>query len=227
MHVSKIGALFGAMGLAAVVALAAQPVMAQDKAAPAVPVTPAAPAAPAANASGSTLRAPVIAVVDVQRIMQESEAAKGISQSFNDLRESYQKEISALEDKLRKSEEELRKQQTVLAPDALVAKRRDFEKQVADVQKVVQNRKRGLDVSLNEAMGVVQKTMLDVVAEVAGERGANLVLARHQFVLIDTALDVTGTVLERVNKKLPKVALNIPKAEDAPKDPPKATPPKK
>ncbi|MCG5240782.1 OmpH family outer membrane protein [Azospirillum doebereinerae] len=179
-------------------------------AAPAATPAPAPAAAPAAPATGE-LKAPVIAVIDVQKIMQDSVASKGISKSFETLRETYQKEISTLEDKLRKGEDELRKQQTVLAPEALANKRRDFEKQVAEVQKTVQSRKRVLETSLNEAMAVVHKTMVEVVADISRERGANLVLARQQFVLVDTQLDVTETVLDRVNKKLPQVALNVPK----------------
>lgn len=192
MYVSKIRALLASTIVAAGVTFAAPAVFAQD-------------------APKTDLKAPVIAVVDVQRIMQESNASKGVSKAFESLRETYQKEISALEDKLRKSEEELRKQQTVLAPDALAGKRRDFEKQVGEVQKTVQSRKRALETALNEAMGVVHKNMVEIVADVARERGANLVLARQQFVLVDTQLDVTDTVMERVNKKLPQVALNVPK----------------
>ncbi|MBP2298573.1 OmpH family outer membrane protein [Azospirillum picis] len=168
-------------------------------------------AAKPAAGPGADLKAPVIAVIDVQKIMQESNASKGITKSFETLRDSYQKEISALEDKLRKNEDELRKQQTVLSPEALASKRRDFEKQVSEVQKTVQTRKRALETALNEAMAVVHKTMVEVVADISRERGANLVLARQQFVLVDTQLDVTDTVLERVNKKLPQVALNVPK----------------
>jgi len=191
MQFSKIRALFVATAVAAGVMVATPAAFAEEKKA--------------------DLKAPVIAVVDVQKIMQESNASKGVSKSFESLRETYQKEISSLEDKLRKSEEELRKQQTVLAPDALATKRRDFEKQVGEVQKTVQNRKRALENALNEAMAVVHKNMVEIVADVARERGANLVLARQQFVLVDTHLDVTDTVMERVNKKLPQVALNVPK----------------
>ena len=191
MQFSKFRALLAAGAVMAGVAITSPAVSAQE--------------------AKTDLKAPVIAVVDVQKVMQESNASKGVSKSFESLRDTYQKEISALEDKLRKSEEELRKQQTVLAPDALATKRRDFEKQVADVQKTVQTRKRALENALNEAMAVVHKSMVEVVAEVARERGANLVLARQQFVLVDTQLDVTDTVMERVNKKLPQVALNVPK----------------
>lgn len=154
---------------------------------------------------------PVIMVVDVQKILQEATASKGIQKAVESQRDTYQKEIAALEDKLRNAEQELRKQQTILSPDALAQKRRDFEKQVADVQRTVQSRKRALDTALNESMGQVQKAMVEIIADLARGHGANIVLARHQFVIVDTKLDTTETVLEQLNKKLPKVAVSIPK----------------
>lgn len=171
----------------------------------------AADPAPAVAPAGEKLAPPVIAVVDVQKIMQESEAAKGVQTVIESRRDEYQKEIAGLEEKLRSAEQELRKQQTVLSPDALANKRKGFEKQVADVQRTVQARKRALDAGLNEAMGAVQKAMLDIIADVSREKGANVVLARHQFVIIDTKLDVTDTVMQRLNARLPKVIVNIPK----------------
>lgn len=170
-----------------------------------------APAVPAAPAQAEKLEPPVIMVVDVQKILQESEASKGIQKTVESQRDTYQKEISALEDKLRTAEQELRKQQTVLAPDALAQRRRDFEKQVGDLQRTVQNRKRALDTALNQAMGQVQKRMLEIITDLARTRGANIVLARHQFVIVEQSLDETDTVLTRLNKDLPKVAVNIPK----------------
>lgn len=182
--------------------------------APAVLALPAVAADPAPAVlapAGEKLATPVIAVVDVQKIMQESEAAKSVQTVIESRRDEYQKEIGGLEEKLRSAEQELRKQQTVLSPDALANKRKGFEKQVADVQRTVQARKRALDAGLNEAMGAVQKAMLDIIADVSREKGANVVLARHQFVIIDTKLDVTDTVMQRLNARLPKVIVNIPK----------------
>lgn len=163
------------------------------------------------GAARAELKPPIIAVVDVQKILQESTASQGVQKAIETQRETYQKEISALEDKLRTAEQELRKQQTVLSADAFAGKRRDFEKQVADVQRTVQARKRALDTAMNESMDQVQKTMVDLITEVAKEQGANVVLARHHVVLVESNLNVTDTVLDRLNKKLPKVAVTIPK----------------
>lgn len=196
----KMSSAFAAVAAVAVVAFAAP-----------VPVFAADPPAAAAAPAGEKLAAPIIAVVDVQKIMQESAAAKGIQAEIEAQRDKYQKEISGLEDKLRSAEQELRKQQTVLSADALAKKRKEFETQVAEVQRTVQNRKRALDAGMGDAMGAVQKAMLEIIADVVRERGANIVLARHQFVIVDTKLDISDTVMERLNAALPKVAVNIPK----------------
>ncbi|NYZ14158.1 OmpH family outer membrane protein [Azospirillum sp. RWY-5-1] len=205
MTVTTMRGLLAGAALAAALALPALPAAAQT--------APAAPAAttPAPGAASQKLEAPTIMVVDVQKILQEAAASKGIQKAVETQRDTYQKEIAALEDKLRTAEQELRKQQTVLSADALAQRRRDFEKQVADVQRTVQSRKRALDSALNDSMGQVQKAMVEIIAEMARDKGANIVLARHQFVLVEAQLDVTDAVMDRLNKKLPKVAVTIPK----------------
>ncbi|MGQ9371401.1 OmpH family outer membrane protein [Azospirillum sp. A39] len=198
MTFKKTQALLSAVAAVALTA-SAVPAMAQQ-AAPAKPAEAEAPLSP-----------PVIGVLDVQKVLQESTAAKGIQKAIDAQRDTYQKEISSLEEKLRTAEAELRKQQTVLAPDAFAAKRRDFEKQVADVQRTVQARKRTLDTALNEAMGQVQKNVSDIMMNEASQRGINIVLPRHSVLIFEPKLDLTEAVLTTLNEKLPKVAVSIPK----------------
>jgi len=103
------------------------------------------------------------------------------------------------------------KQKTVLSPDAFNKRQTEFQKQVADLQRTVQTRKRALDQALDTAMVQVQKAMVDIVGEVAMEKGANMVLARHQFIIHATIYDQTDTVLKRLNERLPKVDVVVPK----------------
>jgi len=182
--------------------------LAADNAVPAAPASP--PAATAAPAKDGALPTPVIMVVDVQRILQESTAAKGVTAAIDAQRDTYQKEIVALETKLRSAEQELVKQKTVLAADAFSKRQNEFQKQVADLQRTVQTRKRALDAALDTAMTRVQKAMVDIIGEVAIEKGANIVVARHQFIIHATAFDQTDIVLKRLNERLPKVEVSVP-----------------
>jgi outer membrane protein len=158
------------------------------------------------------LPASVVAVVDVQFILQEAVASKSIQKQLEAQRETYQNEISKQEDRLRAVEQELNRQRSVLSPDDFGQKRREFEQQVADVQRTVQARKRVLDQAFNESMTKVRDTVLQIVTEVAGEQKATLVLAKQQVVLAEKSLDLTSAVLERVNRKLPTVPVTVPKS---------------
>jgi Skp family chaperone for outer membrane proteins len=158
------------------------------------------------------LPASIVAVVDVQFILQEAAASKNIQKQLEAQRETYQNEISKQEDRLRAVEQELNRQRSVLSPDDFAQKRREFEQQVADVQRTVQARKRILDQVFNESMTKVRDTVLQTVTEVAGEQKATLVLAKQQVVLAEKSLDLTSAVLERVNRKLPTVPVTVPKS---------------
>ena len=158
------------------------------------------------------LPASVVAVVDVQFILQEAAASKSIQKQLEAQRETYQNEISKQEDRLRAVEQELNHQRANLSPDDFGQKRREFEQQVADVQRTVQARKRVLDQAFNESMTKVRDAVLQTVTEVAGEQKATLVLAKQQVVLAEKSLDLTAAVLERVNKKLPSVPVTVPKS---------------
>jgi outer membrane protein len=158
------------------------------------------------------LPASVVAVVDVQFILQEAAASKSIQKQLEAQRETYQNEISKQEDRLRAVEQELNRQRAALAPDDFGQKRREFEQQVADVQRTVQARKRVLDQAFNESMTKVRDAVLQTVTEVAGEQKATLVLAKQQVVLAEKSLDLTSAVLDRVNRKLPSVPVTVPKS---------------
>lgn len=164
--------------------------------------------APVARAAVSPA---TIIVVDVQMILQDSKAAQGIQKQLDAQRQAFQSEIAAQENKLRAEEQELARQRTILSADAFEQKRVAFEKEVANLQRTAQNRKRTLDQAFNDSIGIVRNQMFEIVADIAAEQGAKLVLSKSQVVLVEKSLDVTKTVMERLDKKLPRVAVNLPK----------------
>ena len=150
-----------------------------------------------------------IAILEFQRIMLESAAATDIKVQIEQRRQIYQNEITAQEQELRAAEQELQRQATILAPDALAQKRREFEARVAEVQKGMQTRKRELDQAYAFGMKEVQRTLTTVIAELAKERGFNLVLPQAQIVFADNSLNITDEALRRLNARLPSVKVPL------------------
>jgi len=176
----------------------------------AAPAAVAGAAAAAGDKAGGALRAPIIAVVDVQNVLQEAKAAQGIQEAIEGLRSSYAREIGEQERQLRTAEQALGEQRLTLGPEAFAEKRREFERQVGGVQRGVQLRKEQLDQTFREAMREVREGMLRIIADIAGDVGANIVLAKQQVVIIEKSLDITSVVLERLDSALPRVDIKIP-----------------
>ena len=73
---------------------------------------------------------PIIGVVDVQRIIREATAANSIREALDEAKERLEVDIKREGEALKAEEQQLRNQQTILAPEAFEAKRRDLERQL-------------------------------------------------------------------------------------------------
>ena len=119
----------------------------------------------------------VIAIVEVQAIMREAKAAQSIQAQVEAKRSEYQAEISAEETRLRDLEQQLARQQSVLSPEAYTKRRREFESDVASVQRIVVDRRRELD----QAYGAGVRQLQVEISKIIGEKIA-LFKPKHFFV---------------------------------------------
>lgn len=163
-------------------------------------------AAPSAVAPMAT---PVIAIVDVQRILQESLAAQSVRNQLEAQRSRFQSQISEEEKNLRAMEDELKQNHDKMAADSFGAREQKLREKFTTVERDVQARRRALDQAFNDSMGIVRTNLLEVVQTIAKERTANLVLLKQQVLWHDATLDITDDVLTRLNTRLPKVEVTI------------------
>lgn len=205
--------------------------------APSPPTPPAsAPPAPAQPASAAT--APMsltVLVVDVQALLQNSKAAKMVRGQIEQKRNEYTKEISHQEESLRAERDAIQRQQASLSADALNQKGREFQQKVNDLERNVQGKRQALEKSNGEALSKIQEEMLKIIADIAKQRKANLVLQRSDIVLFDQSFDVTDEVLEKLDEQMPTLTVNFvaptppppnPTASATPAEVPAPAPPK-
>lgn len=153
--------------------------------------------------------APVIITVDVQQILRDSQVAKNIQAQMNDRTERYTKEVSAQENELRRTQDELERQRTVLSADAFNTKMRDFQQRYDALDHGVQATRQALQQAYNDAMTRVENTALQIIADLAAERKANLVVTKAAVLFEAQGLDVTQEVIKRLDEKLPTVPLAV------------------
>jgi Skp family chaperone for outer membrane proteins len=176
------------------------------------PSTPA-PAQPAPLPAAQNIS---VMVVDVQALLQNSKAAKMVRGQMEQKRNEYTKEISRSEEALRVERDALQRQQGSLSADALNKKAREFQQKVQDLDRDVQSKRAALEKTNNEALTKIQQTMLKIIADIARQRKANLVLQRTDLVLFDQAFDVTDQVMQKLDEEMPVLTVNFATPEPVP-----------
>jgi Skp family chaperone for outer membrane proteins len=160
------------------------------------------------DAAAQKLPTTVAAVIDYQRILRDAAAARSIREQIEARRKAYQEEISKEEQRLHEADKEFAKQRSVLSAEAFAEKRRDFEQDVAEVQRMVQERRRELDRMSAAALNEVKEALIEIVTSIAEERGFNLVLPSSEVLFFARSLDLTEEVLAKLDARLPQVRLS-------------------
>lgn len=150
--------------------------------------------------------APVLAILDVQKVLRESVAVKALTKEIEEQREGYQAQLREKEEAVRAADKELARQRTILSAEAFAQKRGELEKEVAALQREVQTRKRDLDQAFGNGMAQVQNALAGVAKEIAEERGIDLVLSKATVVIVKPKFDITGEAVKRLNARLTTVA---------------------
>lgn len=169
-------------------------------------------------ARGAFAEAPVasiIAVVDTNKVLQETNAAKGIFAELDKKREEYQSQITKEENKLRAAEKEIIKKKEKLSKEEFEKNRISFEKSVAEGQKMVQDKKRTLDKAHAESMAKLRTEISKVVAAIAKEKGVAIVLTQESVMLVAPEFNITEDVIKKLNSSLKKIPIDWSSAKSA------------
>ena len=154
-------------------------------------------------------QATAIGVVDVQKLLSESDAALDIQRQIHENRNRFLEEVSTQEQTLRAMEKQLSEEHSTLPTEEFAKKKEAFEKQFVETRRLAQKRKKALDDAAAAAMASLTGHMNAAVKEVSAERGFTIVLSRQQVVMADDTIDISGDVLEKLNKAVSQIALVI------------------
>lgn len=161
-------------------------------------------------AGAGSLPTPVIMVVDPQAVLQRSKAGQAVRAEHDRYLESMQSELDANRKALKETENELMEEKAVLSQEAWQKKARAFEQRVVELNQRYQRGNLAVEKSYRVAIAALTRAFDKVTEEVAGEVGCNLILPMQQVILHDPRMDLTDTVIARMDKMIPAVAFPTP-----------------
>ena len=149
-----------------------------------------------------------LGVVDLNEITRKSLMSKDIARQIDSKRRAFRDEIKNEEEKLRLDNDELQKQRVLLSPQALQEKFRALQQRQTALQRKVQQRNQEFIRLRSFATREFEKERVKAVMDVTKKHNFTLIIRRREVVVRADFLDITGLVLETLNKR--KTKFNIP-----------------
>lgn len=146
-----------------------------------------------------------VAVIDFRGVLSGSEAAKGIRKTIDARREKFRAQFAQIEKQLREDQQALAQQRPIITADAFEQRARELQSRVRQAQLEAQAGNQQLKRALDKAMDAVQKELFRVVAELAEEAGAGVVLFRSSIVIAVKKLEISQEALKRLNAKVSEI----------------------
>ena len=148
-----------------------------------------------------------IVYMDMKYVLNNSKAGKEAQNFLQKSLKDNQKKISDTENELKKEESDLLLQKANLSKDEYKKKSNALRKKVAAYQA---ERRAALDKIAKQRSDLKLKLLkkLDlIINSYINENGISMVIDKKNVVFAETDLNITKTIIEKLNKKLPSLDL--------------------
>jgi outer membrane protein len=142
-----------------------------------------------------------IAVVDLQRAINETADGKNAKAELKKIFESRQKGLDKKQEELKKLKEQIEQQKNVLSREALETKVESYQKQLVELQQVYVDYQRELAEKEGEKTKVIIQRMEKILQDLGKSEGYALVIERNEagVIFVPSHLDLTDRLIQLYN----------------------------
>ncbi|BCO09859.1 hypothetical protein GF1_22350 [Desulfolithobacter dissulfuricans] len=145
-----------------------------------------------------------IGVVNVQKVLQASDAGKEAQSVMEEKLKELQKQFRQEEEELLTLQKEIEKKSSVWSDDIRQEKVIELNKKRRNLQLKQDDANMELKRLREKKYGPILKTLEQVVEEVARQKGYTIVLPRNAVLYYSEDSDMTKDTIQALNKKLKK-----------------------
>jgi len=156
---------------------------------------------------GTEAGASGMAFLDIVKVRLRSKAGKSISKQFNARRKKLLKLASKEEKELFAAREALKRQLSLLSPDAIRQREVAFKKKFTIAQRKFQNRKRALKKAVADAWKIFERELQKVLKVIVKKGKIAVIFDTRQTFFTAAQYEITDDAIKRLNVRLPKVVI--------------------
>ncbi|MCG6950082.1 MAG: OmpH family outer membrane protein [Acidobacteria bacterium] len=142
-----------------------------------------------------------VAVIDVQRVVTESDPGKEVMQNLRALSDAKAQEGQALQQELASLQDQFNKQRFTVSEERQTEMSKEIEDKQIAIRRFQDDAQRELQEAQRRELGGLEEKILPIINQVGQERGLTLIFNKFQSGLVyaDEAVDITDQVITRFN----------------------------
>ena len=147
------------------------------------------------------------AVIDMKLVLAKSSAFMTLQKEIQKIEKNYKEEIQNEEGLLKKEQEKMLAQKSVLSAEEFKEKEDTFRQNVNKIQGKVEKIRRELESTMAKGMQVIQQEAVKHMKEIAKKEGYLLVFDANTTVISADRINISNIVVDKLNKSLPKISI--------------------
>jgi outer membrane protein len=147
---------------------------------------------------------PGIAVIDPQKVVQNSEMGKKALAEIKTLKDKKQQEIDQRQASIQAMRDKLEKQKDILSAEAKEKLSGDIQKSITDLRRLSEDSEQEIQRQLQGAIKNIEDKVLPIIQKMGEERGYQVIIQKDQLVYFSAKNDITDEVIKLFNDAIAK-----------------------
>jgi len=135
--------------------------------------------------------------IDIQKVLNESEAGKKAKSDLESLIKTKQSSIDEKGKAIEKLKGDIEKQASVLSAEARKSREDELEKNLREYQRIVQDSQAEIKKKEGEFTDTILKEIRDLVEKIGEDEGYTLIIERGMVLYSNKGIDITDNVLKK------------------------------
>lgn len=142
-----------------------------------------------------------IGVVDLQKVLEASNAGKAAQNELKVQRDKMQADLKQRGTEIQEIESRMKRESMVMSKEAREEKEREHRIKVSDFQALQRKYQADLQDVERKLMGQLQKEISGLVAEMAKKDGFTLIISNIGVIYSQPAIDLTDRLIQELNAR--------------------------
>lgn len=151
---------------------------------------------------------PGVCVYFNQRVLAQSTAGQAVQTRMEQLAQEVQGELTPYATAIQTEAQALQQGQATIPADQMNQRRQALQQRIQEAQQLEATRDNELRYTLAEQRRKISEAIEPILIAVYQEKGCGIMIDRESVFVMNPAMEVTDTVIQRLNAQLPTLSFN-------------------